>query len=173
MGLITLIDIGSTFTKVSAVDLSAPALLAHSKAPTTPDDVSVGLAAALNSLEKELITQGVSKTEFRTSRKLACSSAAGGLRMVAIGLVADLTAKAARLAALGAGARVLKTYAFQLTDADKEEIEQLQPDIILLAGGTDGGNHTNILHNAKALASMSLDVPVVIAGKRSICPEAG
>ena len=172
MGLITLIDIGSTFTKVSAVDLSAPALLAHSKAPTTPDDVSVGLAAALSSLEKELITQGVSKTEFRTSRKLACSSAAGGLRMVAIGLVADLTAKAARLAALGAGARVLKTYAFQLTDVDKEEIEQLQPDIILLAGGTDGGNHTNILHNAKALASMSLDVPVVIAGNRSVSAEA-
>ncbi|NLJ74939.1 MAG: MutL protein [Firmicutes bacterium] len=172
MRLIILIDIGSTFTKVSAVDISAPALLANTKAPTTPDDVSVGLDAALSSLKETLEAQGVSRTEIENCRKLACSSAAGGLRMVAVGLVADLTAKAAKLAALGAGARVLKTYSFQLTDADKAEIEELQPDIILLAGGTDGGNQSNIIHNAKVLGSMNLGIPVVIAGNRSVSREA-
>ena len=74
--------------------------------------------------------------------------------MVAIGLVADLTSKAAKQAALGAGARVLKTYSFQLTEADRAEIMELDPDICLLAGGTDGGNSENILHNAKVLASL-------------------
>ena len=91
--------------------------------------------------------------------------------MVAIGLVQDLTAEAAKQAALGAGARVLKTYSFQLTESDLEEIIQLQPDIILLAGGTDGGNTANILHNAQALATLPQGIPVVIAGNRSVGPE--
>ncbi len=94
--VLVLIDIGSTFTKITAVNLSAVEVMAKSNAPTTPDDVSIGLENGLAGL-------GLSEETIMTSRKLACSSAAGGLRMVAIGLVQDLTAKAARQAALGAG----------------------------------------------------------------------
>lgn len=164
MSEIILVDIGSTFTKVTAVDLSTAQLISQANAPTTPEDVSIGLQNAFDQL-------GLPNEVIMGARKLACSSAAGGLRMVAIGLVEDLTAKAAKQAALGAGARVLKTYSFQLTEADLAEIEQLQPDIILLAGGTDGGNTANILHNAQALASLSQGVPIVIAGNRSVGPE--
>ncbi|NMB01218.1 MAG: MutL protein [Firmicutes bacterium] len=159
-----LIDIGSTFTKITAVNSSEQKIIAQSSAPTTPEDVSIGLHNALDGLRW-------TKAELDASRKLACSSAAGGLRMVAIGLVQDLTAKAAKQAALGAGARVLSTYAFQLTEADRAEIAELKPDIILLAGGTDGGNTENILHNAKVLASLPEAVPVVIAGNRSVASE--
>jgi uncharacterized protein (TIGR01319 family) len=160
-----LVDIGSTFTKVTAVDIDEGRILARASAPTTIEDVSIGLRTALQGL-------GLTEEQLRQARKLACSSAAGGLRMVAIGLVQDLTAKAAKLAALGAGARVLNTYSFQLTESDREEIAALWPDIILLAGGTDGGNSTNILHNARVLASLPDPVPVVIAGNRSVSAEA-
>lgn len=161
---VVLVDIGSTFTKVTAVDTGLRSIVAQSSAPTTIEDVSQGLKSALLGLQLD-------SEELRQARKLACSSAAGGLRMVAIGLVQDLTAKAAKLAALGAGARVLNTYSFQLTEADREEIIELEPDIILLAGGTDGGNSENILHNARVLATLPQPVPVVIAGNRSAAKE--
>lgn len=163
--VMVLVDIGSTFTKVTAIDVDQRSILSQSNAPTTPSDVSEGLQNALDGLN-------ISKKSIEPSRVLACSSAAGGLRMIAIGLVEDLTAKAAKQAALGAGARVLKTFSFQLTEEDREELIQLQPDIILLAGGTDGGNTENILHNAKVLASLPTPVPVVIAGNRTVAQEA-
>ncbi|HHY10433.1 MAG TPA: MutL protein [Firmicutes bacterium] len=169
--LAVLIDIGSTFTKATAVDLAKPALAARASHPTTPGDVSLGLQNALSELEKRLAEAGWQEKEIKKARRLACSSAAGGLRMIAIGLVQDLTAKAARQAALGAGARVLKTYSFQLTEGDRQEISDLKPDIILLAGGTDGGNSATILHNAKVLASLPTAVPIVIAGNRSVADE--
>lgn len=164
MSEIILVDIGSTYTKVTAVDLDLVQIIAQANAPTTPQDVSVGLQNALARLDlpSEVVAH---------ARKLACSSAAGGLRMVAIGLVEDLTAKAAKQAALGAGARVLKTYSFQLTEDDLQEIQEIQPDIILLAGGTDGGNRETILHNARALATLPEGMPIVIAGNRSVGPE--
>ncbi|NLM39258.1 MAG: MutL protein [Firmicutes bacterium] len=171
MELIVLIDIGSTFTKVSAVDLAEARLIGRFQAPTTPFNVTEGLENALSGLAEEMSRQGVSPSDLRQARKLACSSAAGGLQMIAIGLVKDLTAEAARQAALGAGARVLKTYAYELTEADRDEIAALQPDIILLAGGTDGGNHTTIIHNAKVLAELDLDIPVIVAGNRSVASE--
>lgn len=171
MELIVLIDIGSTFTKVSAVNLGAARLVGRFQAPTTPANVNEGLQEALSGLTVGLEKLGIPACDVESARKLACSSAAGGLQMIAIGLVTDLTAEAARQAALGAGARVLKTYAFELTEDDRDEIAELQPDIILLAGGTDGGNYTNIIHNAKVLADLDLDVPVVIAGNRSVAPE--
>ena len=162
--VMVLVDIGSTFTKVTAVNTEKRLIQARSSAPTTPLDVSIGLQNALEGLN-------LTSRELKPAQVLACSSAAGGLRMVAIGLVEDLTAKAAKQAALGAGARVLKTYSFQLTEEDRTEIIALRPDIILLAGGTDGGNTENILHNAKVLASLPEPVPVVIAGNRSVAQE--
>ena len=161
---VVLVDIGSTFTKVTGVDLRQRRITAQSSAPTTPQDVSLGLQEALEGLK-------LPSGQQDQKQVLACSSAAGGLRMVAIGLVADLTSNAAKQAALGAGARVLKTYSFQLTEADRAEIMELDPDICLLAGGTDGGNSENILHNAKVLASLPRPVPVVIAGNRSVAAE--
>lgn len=97
----------------------------------------------------------------------ACSSAAGGLRMVAIGLVPELTAKAARQASLGAGAKVIKTYSYELTESDLAEIDEINPDICLLTGGTDGGNKENIVFNANMLARSTRNFPIIIAGNRN------
>lgn len=162
---ILLIDFGSTYTKVCAADLSGERLLATAQSYTTVEsDIGEGLANALSLLEAR-----AGKLAF--SARYACSSAAGGLRMCACGLVPGLTAKAAKLAALGAGAKVERTYAYQLTRADIEEIEGLRPDIFLLTGGTDGGDTACILHNAQVIAKSALDCPVILAGNRACADE--
>lgn len=162
---VLLIDFGSTYTKVTAVDVDSAKLLGTAASYTTiQSDINDGLFSALSALEEK-----VGRLVF--SERYAASSAAGGLRMLASGLVPELTAEAAKCASLGAGAKVLKTYAFQLTEDDAEEIRAVNPDIFLLVGGTDGGNTACILHNAKMLAEVGGDFPVIIAGNRSAARE--
>jgi uncharacterized protein (TIGR01319 family) len=60
--------------------------------------------------------------------------------MVCIGLVPENTTEAGRLAALGAGANIVGTNSYDLSQGETEEIAATKPDIILLTGGTDGGN---------------------------------
>lgn len=162
---ILLIDFGSTYTKVTAVDVETETLLGTADAYTTVQtDVNEGLEKALTKLQ-----QKTGPLDF--AARYACSSAAGGLRMVTSGLVPELTAEAARQASLGAGAKVLKVFSFQLTEDDLQEILKINPDIFLLVGGTDGGNSECILHNARMLASASFSFPVVVAGNRSVARE--
>ena len=165
MNPILLIDFGSTYTKVTAVDIKEPALLGTAVSYTTIEtDLNDGLTKALKILED--------KTGIKDyQEKYACSSAAGGLRMVAVGLVPSLTEKAARLACFGAGAKVIKSYAYGLTAEDIKEIETIKPDILLLAGGTDGGNSRNILHNANMLAACQIKFPIIYAGNRNAASE--
>ena len=162
---VLLIDFGSTYTKVTAVDVEAGCLLGTADSYTTIEtDVGEGLANALAKLHAK-----TGPLEYQA--RYACSSAAGGLRMITSGLVPELTAEAARQASLGAGAKVLKVYSFQLTEDDLDEIREINPDIFLLVGGTDGGNTECILHNAKMLASIPFDFPVIIAGNRTAARE--
>lgn len=160
-----LIDFGSTFTKVTLVNLDPPFLIGTSQALTTSaTDLMEGLENALQVFSPEQLN-GIEV-------KRACSSAAGGLEVVAIGLVSDLTVKAAREAALGAGARVLDVYSYTLTEQEIEEIRELKPDLLLLAGGTDGGESKTILKNAAAIAKAELGVPVIYAGNKVAAAEA-
>lgn len=162
---VLLIDFGSTYTKLTAVDVESETLLGTAAAYTTVQtDINDGLEAGLKILE-----QKIGKVEFEQC--FACSSAAGGLRMITSGLVPELTGEAAKLASLGAGAKVIGVYAFQLTEDDMEEIQSANPDIFLLVGGTDGGNTDCILHNAQMLAAISPRFPIVIAGNRTAARE--
>ena len=98
MSAALLIDFGSTYTKLRAVDLDRARLIGTGQGPSTvATDITVGLKAALQDLEQRI----GELPAFR--HRLASSSAAGGLRMVTVGLVRELTAEAARQAALGAG----------------------------------------------------------------------
>jgi uncharacterized protein (TIGR01319 family) len=158
---VLLIDFGSTYTKLTAVDVESETVLGTASAYTTVQtDINDGLTEGLKKLEA--ITGKISYSET-----YACSSAAGGLRMITSGLVPELTGEAAKLASLGAGAKVIGIYAFQLTEDDIEEIRDQKPDIFLLVGGTDGGNTECILHNAKMLATLEPRFPIVIAGNRT------
>ena len=165
------IDFGSTYTKLTAIDLDNEVILATAKDITTvEDDIMIGFNKAFNKLKIE-INKKINFDEISFVNKTACSSAAGGLKMVAIGLVPELTAEAAKKAALGAGARVIKTYAYELNSRELEEIKNTALDIILLAGGTDGGNKECIIHNAKLLAEFKVKIPVVVAGNKAATDE--
>ena len=165
MKAVLLIDFGSTYTKLTAVDVEAEEILGTASSYTTVQtDINDGLQAGLKELEKK-----TGKLTF--AETYACPSAAGGLRMVTSGLVPELTGDAARLASLGAGAKVVGVYAFQLTEDDIEDIQAAKPDIFLLVGGTDGGNTECILHNAKMLAAMEPSFPIVVAGNRTAARE--
>jgi len=158
---VLLIDFGSTYTKLTAVDLDAEVILGTASAYTTVQtDINDGLNEGLRLLEEK-----TGKLDY--TQCFACSSAAGGLRMVTSGLVPELTGEAAKLASLGAGAKVVGLYSFQLTEDDIDEIRETDPDIFLLVGGTDGGNTECILHNAQMLAEMKPRFPIVIAGNRN------
>ncbi len=161
MSNVLLIDFGSTYTKLTAVDIEKEEILATAVAYTTVQtDINDGLNEGLKNLENK-----TGKIEYDAC--YACSSAAGGLRMVTSGLVPELTGEAAKLASLGAGAKTVGVYAFELTENDIVEISDINPDIFLLVGGTDGGNIECIIHNAKMLSKLKPKFPIVLAGNRT------
>lgn len=168
MGLVLAVDFGSTYTKVAAFDLDNETLAGVAKSATTVEtDIMIGLENALVALRETLKTD-----ELETDRIFSSSSAAGGLRMVVAGFTNELTTKAAREAALGAGAKVVGTFPNGINADDCKKIEQTAPDLILLTGGTDGGNKQVILSNAAVLAESQLEVPVIISGNKMASGEA-
>lgn len=156
-------EIGSTITSVSAfrrLDDTSPEFLGQGYAATSvlQGDVRVGLENAVADLEARL----GKKMEY--DNFLAASSAAGGLKMSVHGLVKDMTARAAREAALGAGANVHMMTAGRMRKSDIDVLLNVDPNIILLAGGTDYGERDTALHNARLLAAAPLSCPVIYAG---------
>ena len=91
--------------------------------------------------------------------------------MVASGLVPELTLEAAKSAALGAGANLTDTFSYELSPEDVIRIEDAEPDVILLCGGTDGGNKDVVLHNAGVLSRAKIRAPIIYAGNRSVAEK--
>lgn len=161
MNIILTADVGSTFTKMTAVDIDSKEIIGSARSFTT---IETNVMEGFNSALKELTAQC---GQLTFQKKVASSSAAGGLKMIAVGLVPDLTVKAARLAATNAGAKIMKTYSYDLTQKEQEEISSLNPDMVLLSGGIDGGNKDVIIHNAKVLAQIEGNFSIVVAGNKS------
>ena len=161
-----LIDFGSTFTKLTAVDTELGDIIGTSSHFTTvSEDISIGYHNALNRLYEQL------GKEIHFDRVIACSSAAGGLKMAAIGLVEELTVEAAKRVCLGAGAKIDLVFSHHLNRHEVKEIIDQKIDIILLAGGADGGNSECVLYNAKLLGEMKIEIPVIYAGNKSCQDE--
>ena len=165
--LALLLDIGSTFTKALACDLVSGAVVGRTQAHTTAkSDVMWGVRKCLQNLESLGLPGSLETSGYR--HRYATSSAAGGLRMVVIGLTRGLTARAAREAATGAGARIYGVFAGKLGPETVGEIARADPDIVLFTGGIDGGNEDTVLDNARALARLGTRVPVVVACNSSV-----
>ncbi|HNZ50779.1 MAG TPA: methylaspartate mutase accessory protein GlmL [Bacilli bacterium] len=161
MNACLLIDFGSTYTKLTAVDLDLGILLGTSSHFTTvSSDIRLGYHRALSLLKEKI---GV----IPFSKIIACSSAAGGLKMAAVGLVEELTVEAAKRACYGAGGKVDLVFSHFLTKTDIDLMKTKKIDIVLLAGGTDGGNSEVVIHNAKMLASANLKIPIIFAGNKA------
>ena len=157
------------------MDLRTSEVIGRSQAASTVNtNVREGLLQALAALHERRALFDQRPTDLGAlgdNLVLASSSAAGGLRMAVIGLVPGLTVEAANTAALGAGAKVVGSWSFKLAEKAVGEIEAQRPDMILLTGGTDGGDSATILHNARLLARSALSVPIVMAGNQAVVGE--
>ncbi len=153
------LDIGSTWTKAALV---APdgTLLGTAQHPTTPPEVLDGIAAVTSALGAE------------PARVLACSSAGGGLRLAVVGQERLISAEAGYRVALSAGAKVVHVSSGELDAAGVRALREARPDVVLLAGGTDGGDRRVLLHNARRLAANHLAAPIVLAGNADARTEA-
>ena len=161
MSVHLLVDFGSTYTKLTAVDLEEERIVGTSKAMTT---VKTNVLDGFNNAMEKLKNAHPDMKEITAIS--ACSSAAGGLKMAAIGLVEELTVEAAKRACLGAGALVNSVFSHHLSRKEIKQLRSADIDIILLAGGTDGGNKECIIHNAKKLADAQLNIPIIVAGNK-------
>ncbi len=173
-------EIGSTTTVVNAfngIGTSCPAFAGQGQAPTSvlQGDVTVGLKGAIDDLKNNLHTD-----ELTWDDMLATSSAAGGLKMTVHGLVYDMTVRAAKEAALGAGGIIKMITSGKMRRTDLKKIQEIMPNIILVAGGVDYGERDTALHNLDMILSMGLNIPIIYAGNvenqeevRLMCEEAG
>ncbi len=173
-------EIGSTTTVVNAfngIGTMNPAFVGQGQAPTTvlEGDVTVGLKGAIDSL-----TENLRADDLTWDDMLATSSAAGGLKMTVHGLVYDMTVRAAKEAALGAGGIIKMITSGKMRRTDLKKIQEIKPNIILVAGGVDYGERDTTLYNLEMILSMGLNIPVIYAGNienqeevRLMCEEAG
>lgn len=166
-------DIGSTITKLcafaglSCANGAAARFLGQGFAPTTvaEGNVLIGLDQARADLERRL------DIDTAGAQWMAASSAAGGLRMSVHGLTEEMTLRAAREASLGAGANVVFTSAGLLRRDDIDQVCDLKPGLLLLAGGVDYGDREIVIANARALATAPGSAPVIYAGNRTAARE--
>ena len=163
-GVVLCVDFGSTFTKGVAVDVETGAVVGTAERPTTSDsDLADGLDAVCDDLAA--VRTLATDTEDPWADVLACSSAGGGLRLAVVGYERVVSAEAGYRVALSAGARLAHVTDGPLDESQLGELRDSRPDVILLVGGTDGGNADVLLHNAKQLASdLAPRVPIVLAG---------
>ena len=156
--LVACVDFGSTFTKATLVDVGTGELVASASHPTTiGTDVLDGWDACRAVLEQ--VDPRAAEAEV-----LACSSAGGGLRIAVVGNERLVTAEAGRRVALSSGGRVVHVASGGLSDEGLVPLGSSEPDVVLLVGGTDGGNAEVLLAAATTLASARWAGPVVVAG---------
>ena len=164
--MLACVDIGSTFTKAALVDVTTGELLATAQAPTTLDDVVTGVLAATADFRTRGHESGDGAVPI-----VACSSAGGGLRLAVVGYEELISAEAGHRAALSAGARVVHVAAGVQDAAGLAALRAAEPDVVLLVGGTDGGEASVLRANAAALAGADWSVPVVLAGNVAVRDE--
>lgn len=165
---------GSTYTKVAVVDLDGGVLAGAASHPTTSGgDVLDGLDAAVAAA-----TAGLGRAAGGAPLYV-CSSAGGGLRLAVVGYERLVTAQAGQRVGRSAGARVVHVAAGPLDAGAVAALRADRPDVVLLVGGTDGGDAEVLLYNAARLAGARLVaagagglLPVVVAGNAEARDEA-
>jgi uncharacterized protein (TIGR01319 family) len=164
-------DVGSTTTKArlfKKIDGEWRYLLSG-EAPTTVEapyeNVIMGVRNAIREIEeltglKILSDDGKIIKPHSNGRGVdfycSTSSAGGGLQMMVAGVIKTMTAESANRAALGAGAIVMDVIAVDDGRPDYQKLDRirhLRPDMILLAGGTDGGTTTLVMQIAELIAA--------------------
>jgi uncharacterized protein (TIGR01319 family) len=156
------VDVGSTFTKAVLVDVTTGVVLGTASSPTT---VATDVMDGVDAVRASLAAHG------EPAEVLVCSSAGGGLRLAVVGYEREVTAEAGYRVGLSAGAKVVHVASGPMTGADVAALRAASPDLVLLVGGTDGGNADVLLHNADRIAKARLSAPVVVAGNAEAADE--
>ncbi len=166
MDLFLCVDFGSTFTKAALVDGETGQLLGTASHRTTIEtDVLDGFEACRAELAQE-------HPSIVEAEVLACSSAGGGLRVAVIGNEELVTAEAGRRVALSSGGKVVAVLSRVSDEVAYDELARTtRPDVVLLTGGTDGGDEDGVLAAAARLAASGWVGPVVMAGNRETRAE--
>ncbi len=155
------VDFGSTFTKASLVDLGEGRIVASASHPTTiGTDVLDGYAACRDALQGQ-------DARAVSAEVLACSSAGGGLRIAVVGNEELVTAEAGRRVALSSGGKVVLVHSSAARVPESalgRTLRHTAPDVVLLTGGTDGGNAASLVEGAGGLVAAGWTGPVVVAG---------
>ncbi len=189
-------DCGSTTTKAILIEKRGGEyrLIVRGEAPTTVEspfeDVTKGVLNSVREVEElanvrildgENIIKKVNGKEG-VDFYVSTSSAGGGLQMMVAGVVLTMTAESAARAALGAGAIVMDVIASndgRLPHEKIERIRNLRPDMILLAGGIDGGVVTHVVELAELIKAADpqprfgtgYSLPVIFAGNKDAREE--
>jgi uncharacterized protein (TIGR01319 family) len=187
-GLLLITDIGSTTTKALLLTRGSDNKLrfvSMADVPTTvekPDeDVCIGVSRAIQILESqtgEMLSRGKGMPSVPY---LTTSSAGGGLQMLVFGLTSTETGRIAENTACGAGGVILRTITIddELPAVKKMMyMQDLHPDMILLAGGTDGGAIAGVVRLAELLTlanpqpkfRQNMKIPLVFCGNREARP---
>jgi uncharacterized protein (TIGR01319 family) len=187
-------DCGSTTTKAILIEcVDGVYRQTHrAEAPTTVEapfaDVTLGVTNAVTELQ-ELSGRRLVNEDGTILRRaspdgadgcdayISTSSAGGGLQMMVAGVVKEMTAESAKRAALGAGAIVMDTIASNDRRRPHEQVQrirELRPDMVLISGGTDGGDTKKVTELAELIAPAKprprfggeYSLPIIFAGNR-------
>jgi uncharacterized protein (TIGR01319 family) len=165
------VDFGSTFTKAALVDTAAGELLATTQHRTTLPDAA-GVGDVLDGYDACLATLDEAHPGASHARTLACSSAGGGLRIAVLGHEPLVTAEAGRRVALSSGGKVVVVLGSDRVAGElAATIAETRPDVLLLTGGTDGGDREAVVAAAAEVATTGWHGPVVVAANRDARDE--
>jgi len=192
-------DCGSTTTKAILIQQQPDGSYRQThrgEAPTTVEepfaDVTMGVVNSVTELQ-ELSGRRLVDDKGQIIRRkslddpngcdiyISTSSAGGGLQMMVAGVVKQMTAESAKRAALGAGAIVMDTIAANDNRKPHEQIQrirELRPDMVLVSGGTDGGDSKKVVELAELIApakprprfGSEYRLPIIFAGNKDAAP---
>ncbi|WHZ29743.1 MAG: hypothetical protein OJF51_004545 [Nitrospira sp.] len=197
LNVIVATDCGSTTTKAILIEKVGDTYRQtyRGEAPTTVEapfeDVTRGVLNAIAEIEelsgRKILDGDKIITPCRDDKTgvdiyISTSSAGGGLQMMVTGVVQNMTGESAQRAALGAGAIVIDVLAAndgRLPHEKIERIRSMRPDMILMAGGTDGGAVTHVVEMAEYVAAaeprprfgMTYKLPLIYAGNKEAQPQ--
>ena len=191
-------DCGSTTTKAILIEEidGVYRQTFRGEAPTTVEepfaDVTMGVVNSVTELQElsgrrliaddgTIIRRSSPAQSDGADIYISTSSAGGGLQMMVAGVVRQMTAESAKRAALGAGAIVMDTIASNDSRRPHEQIQrirELRPDMILLSGGTDGGDSKKVVELAELIAPAKprprfgneYEMPLIYAGNKEAAP---
>ncbi|MFD8525603.1 glutamate mutase L, partial [Streptomyces capillispiralis] len=161
------VEVGSTFTKLAGFTEHRGDLtyLGRTESRTAPPGQDVGRAV------DELIDRAPFLKGRGWDAAVLSSSAAGGLRIAVSGLTPTLSTKVAKEVSLGAGGIVVHSVSGKVKPQDTKKIAELKAGLILVCGGTDGGEESIVLSNARMLADSPTDGLFVYAGNEHVQDE--